>query len=126
MKRKIFGTDGVRGKANLPPITAEVALRLGLSAGHYFKSALGTKRVVIGKDTRRSGYMLENALTAGFTSVGMNVFLLGPLPTPAIGMLNLYAGMPDIVVGFFFSSNIFRMILSAAKEREKDGAVNIG
>ena len=87
MKRKIFGTDGVRGKANLPPITAEVALRLGLSAGHYFKSALGTKRVVIGKDTRRSGYMLENALTAGFTSVGMNVFLLGPLPTPAIGML---------------------------------------
>ena len=87
MKRKIFGTDGVRGKANFPPITAEVALRLGLSAGHYFRSALGTKRVVIGKDTRRSGYMLENALTAGFTSVGMNVFLLGPLPTPAIGML---------------------------------------
>ena len=86
-QRKIFGTDGVRGKANVPPITAEVALRLGLSAGHYFRSALGTKRVVIGKDTRRSGYMLENAMTAGFTSVGMNVFLLGPLPTPAIGML---------------------------------------
>ena len=87
MKRKIFGTDGVRGKANVPPITAEVALRLGLSAGHYFRSSSGTKRVVIGKDTRRSGYMLENAITAGFTSVGMNVFLLGPLPTPAIGML---------------------------------------
>ena len=87
MKRKIFGTDGVRGRANVPPITAEIALRLGLSAGHYFRSALGTKRVVIGKDTRRSGYMLENAMTAGFTSVGMNVFLLGPLPTPAIGML---------------------------------------
>ena len=87
MKRKIFGTDGVRGKANVSPITAEVALRLGLSAGHYFRSSSGTKRVVIGKDTRRSGYMLENAITAGFTSVGMNVFLLGPLPTPAIGML---------------------------------------
>ena len=87
MIRKIFGTDGVRGRANTPPITAEVALRLGISAGHYFRSALGTKRVVIGKDTRRSGYMLENAMTAGFTSVGMNVFLLGPLPTPAIGML---------------------------------------
>ena len=87
MRRKIFGTDGVRGKANVSPITAEVALRLGLSAGHYFRSSFGTKRVVIGKDTRRSGYMLENAMTAGFTSVGMNVFLLGPLPTPAIGML---------------------------------------
>ena len=62
-------------------------MRLGISAGHYFRSAFGTKRVVIGKDTRRSGYMLENAMTAGFTSVGMNVFLLGPLPTPAIGML---------------------------------------
>ena len=87
MKRKIFGTDGVRGKANVSPITAEIALSLGLSAGHYFRTASGTKRVVIGKDTRRSGYMLENAMTAGFTSVGMNVFLLGPLPTPAIGML---------------------------------------
>ena len=71
----------------MPPITAAVALQLGISAGHYFRSALGTQRVIIGKDTRRSGYMLENAMTAGFTSVGMNVFLLGPLPTPAIGML---------------------------------------
>ena len=87
MTKKIFGTDGVRGRANVSPITAEVALRLGISAGHYFRSVLGTKRVVIGKDTRRSGYMLENAMTAGFTAVGMNVFLLGPLPTPAIGML---------------------------------------
>ena len=87
MAKKFFGTDGIRGKANTSPITAEIALRLGISAGHYFRSALGTKRVVIGKDTRRSGYMLENAMTAGFTSVGMNVFLLGPLPTPAIGML---------------------------------------
>ena len=87
MTKNFFGTDGIRGRANTPPITAEVALRLGISAGHYFRSASGTKRVVIGKDTRRSGYMLENAMTAGFTSVGMNVFLLGPLPTPAIGML---------------------------------------
>ena len=87
MTKKIFGTDGVRGRANTPPITADVALRLGISAGHYFRTALGTKRVIIGKDTRRSGYMLENAMTAGFTSVGMNVFLLGPLPTPAIGLL---------------------------------------
>ena len=87
MIKKIFGTDGVRGRANTPPITADVALRLGIAAGHYFQSTRGTKRVIIGKDTRRSGYMLENAMTAGFTSVGMNVFLLGPLPTPAIGML---------------------------------------
>ena len=87
MTKKIFGTDGVRGRANKSPMTAEVALRLGISAGHYFRSTLGTKRVVVGKDTRRSGYMIENAMTAGFTSVGMNVFLLGPLPTPAIGML---------------------------------------
>ena len=87
MKKKIFGTDGVRGLANVPPITAEFALKLGISAGHYFRTSLGTKRVVIGKDTRRSGYMLENSMTAGFTSVGMNVFLLGPVPTPAVGLL---------------------------------------
>ncbi len=87
MTRKIFGTDGARGLANKPPITAEIALRLGISAGHYFSSENGANRVVIGKDTRRSGYMLENALTAGFTSVGMNVFLLGPVPTPAVGLL---------------------------------------
>ena len=85
--KKIFGTDGARGLANRPPITAEIALRLGISAGHYFRSELGASRVIIGKDTRRSGYMLENALTAGFTSVGMNVFLLGPVPTPAVGLL---------------------------------------
>ncbi len=87
MVKKIFGTDGARGLANRPPITAEIALRLGISAGHYFRSELGASRVIIGKDTRRSGYMLENALTAGFTSVGMNVFLLGPVPTPAVGLL---------------------------------------
>ncbi|MEE2774364.1 MAG: phosphoglucosamine mutase [Pseudomonadota bacterium] len=88
MKRKyFFGTDGVRGCANKPPITAETTLKLGISAGHYFNSASGSKRVIIGKDTRRSGYMLENALTAGLTAVGMNVFFLGPVPTPAVGIL---------------------------------------
>ena len=106
MKRKIFGTDGVRGRANMPPITAEIALRLGLSAGHYFRSSSGTKRVVIGKDTRRSGYMLENAMTAGFTSVGMNVFLLGPLPTPAIGMLTK-SMRADLGVMISASHNVF-------------------
>ncbi|MEE9453490.1 MAG: phosphoglucosamine mutase [Paracoccaceae bacterium] len=87
MTRKYFGTDGIRGEANTHPMTAEFALRLGIAAGRYFRKDVDTPRVVIGKDTRRSGYMLENALTAGFTSVGMNVFLLGPVPTPAVGLL---------------------------------------
>lgn len=87
MARKLFGTDGVRGRANEDPMTAETALRLGQAAGRHFTSGMHTHRVVIGKDTRRSGYMLENALTAGFTSVGMNVFLVGPVPTPAVGFL---------------------------------------
>lgn len=88
MTRKLFGTDGVRGRANEAPMTAEVALRLGQVAGRHFMTAGGHgHRVVIGKDTRRSGYMLENALTAGFTSVGMDVFLVGPVPTPAVGFL---------------------------------------
>ena len=87
MARKFFGTDGVRGRANTHPMTAEMALKLGAAAGHHFRKMGGAGRVVIGKDTRRSGYMLENALTAGLTSVGMNVYLLGPVPTPAVGML---------------------------------------
>ncbi len=87
MARKLFGTDGVRGRANDAPMTAETALRLGQAAGRYFTNGSHAHRVLIGKDTRRSGYMLENALTAGFTSVGMNVFLVGPVPTPAVGML---------------------------------------
>ena len=88
MSRKLFGTDGVRGRANSHPMTAEMALRLGAAAGRYFRGD-GTNghRVVIGKDTRLSGYMLENALTAGLTSTGMNVLLLGPVPTPAVGYL---------------------------------------
>ncbi len=88
MSREIFGTDGVRGRANSYPMTADVALKLGAAAGRYFRrDGGGRHRVVIGKDTRLSGYMLENALTAGLTSTGMNVLLLGPVPTPAVGLL---------------------------------------
>jgi phosphoglucosamine mutase len=88
MTRKLFGTDGVRGTANTYPMTAEMALKLGAAAGRFFRRDGSTAhRVVIGKDTRLSGYMLENALTAGLTSTGMNVLLLGPVPTPAVGFL---------------------------------------
>nr|MBP9950853.1 phosphoglucosamine mutase [Cypionkella sp.] len=88
MTRKLFGTDGVRGRANTYPMTAEMALRLGSAAGRFFRrDGSNDHRVVIGKDTRLSGYMLENALTAGLTSTGMNVLLLGPVPTPAVGFL---------------------------------------
>ena len=87
MDRKYFGTDGVRGKANIFPMTPDVALKLGAAAGRHFRRDGEEHRVVIGKDTRRSGYMFENALTAGLTSTGMNVFLLGPIPTPAVGFL---------------------------------------
>jgi phosphoglucosamine mutase len=88
MTRKLFGTDGVRGRANSYPMTAEMALKLGAAAGRYFRrDGSAAHRVVIGKDTRLSGYMLENALTAGLTSTGMNVLLLGPVPTPAVGFL---------------------------------------
>ena len=87
MTRNLFGTDGIRGTANSWPMTADLALRLGAAAGRYFRTDKKEHRVVIGKDTRRSGYMLEYALTGGFTSTGMDVFLLGPVPTPAIGYL---------------------------------------
>lgn len=88
MTRKLFGTDGVRGKANIYPMTAEMALKIGAAVGRYFRrDGENTHRVVIGKDTRLSGYMFEHALTAGLTSTGMNVFLLGPVPTPAVGLL---------------------------------------
>ncbi|MDE4276641.1 phosphoglucosamine mutase [Phaeobacter gallaeciensis] len=86
--RKLFGTDGVRGTANTHPMTADMALRIGAAAGRYFRREVGgVHRVVIGKDTRLSGYMFENALTAGLTSTGMNVLLLGPVPTPAVGLM---------------------------------------
>jgi phosphoglucosamine mutase len=88
MGERLFGTDGVRGRANTWPMTADMALRLGQAAGRFFRrDGSDAHRVVIGKDTRLSGYMLENALTAGLTSTGMNVLLLGPVPTPAVGYL---------------------------------------
>ncbi|MCL5777659.1 phosphoglucosamine mutase [Limibaculum sp. FT325] len=87
MTRKLFGTDGIRGRANTDPMTAEVAMRLGMAAGRHFSTGTRRHTVVIGKDTRRSGYMLEYALAAGFVSVGMDVQMLGPIPTPAVGML---------------------------------------
>ncbi|MEL6683933.1 MAG: phosphoglucosamine mutase [Pseudomonadota bacterium] len=88
MTRKFFGTDGVRGKANTYPMTADMALKIGAAAGRFFRNdGSNGHRVVIGKDTRLSGYMFENALTAGLTSTGMNVLLLGPVPTPAVGLL---------------------------------------
>ncbi len=87
MSRKYFGTDGIRGRANTHPMTAEVAMRLGQATGRYFTRGQHRHSVVIGKDTRRSGYMLETALTAGFTSVGMDVLQTGPIPTPAVGIL---------------------------------------
>ena len=86
-ERRLFGTDGVRGKANTAPMTAGMALRLGQAAGLWFTRNNQSHRAVIGKDTRLSGYMIESALTAGLTSAGMNVTLLGPVPTPAVAML---------------------------------------
>ena len=87
MIRKLFGTDGIRGRANRFPMTPEIALKVGMAAGRIFTRGDHRHRVVIGKDTRLSGYMIESALVAGFTSVGMDVFQFGPLPTPAVAML---------------------------------------
>jgi phosphoglucosamine mutase len=87
MTRRYFGTDGIRGPANTHPMTSEVALKVGMAAGKLFQTGSHRHRVVIGKDTRLSGYMLEAALMSGFTSVGVDVFLLGPMPTPAVAML---------------------------------------
>src|SRR5438045_9683927 len=87
MTGKCFGTDGIRGTTNREPLTAETALRVGQAAGAHFLRGEHRHRVVIGKDTRLSGYMMESAMVAGFTSVGMDVVLLGPMPTPAVAML---------------------------------------
>src|ERR1700759_1824277 len=87
MSRKYFGTDGIRGRVNSGAMTPGIAMRAGRAAGRIFTRGEHRHRVVIGKDTRLSGYMIENALTAGFTAVGMDVFLFGPLPTPAVAML---------------------------------------
>jgi phosphoglucosamine mutase len=87
MKRKYFGTDGIRGQSNLFPMTPDLAMRVGVAVGTIFRNGAHRHRVVIGKDTRLSGYMLENALVAGFTAAGLDVFLLGPIPTPGVAML---------------------------------------
>jgi len=88
MARQYFGTDGIRGLANTPPMTAEIALKVGMAAGKVLAQHGGHRlRAVIGKDTRLSGYMIESALVSGFTAVGVDVFQLGPMPTPAVAML---------------------------------------
>jgi len=87
MTRQYFGTDGIRGRANKFPMTAEVAMKVGMAVGLTFQRGKHRHRVVVGKDTRLSGYMIENAMVAGFCAAGMDVFLLGPIPTPAVAML---------------------------------------
>ncbi|OJF92233.1 phosphoglucosamine mutase [Pararhizobium antarcticum] len=87
MKRKYFGTDGIRGQSNMFPMTPDLAMRVGIAVGTIFRNGDHRHRVVIGKDTRLSGYMLENAMVAGFTAAGLDVFLLGPIPTPGVAML---------------------------------------
>jgi phosphoglucosamine mutase len=87
MTRNYFGTDGIRGRANRFPMTPDIAMKVGMAVGVAFRNGDHRHRVVIGKDTRLSGYMIENAMVAGFTSAGMDVFLLGPVPTPAVAML---------------------------------------
>src|ERR1700748_498009 len=87
MTRKYFGTDGIRGRTNASVLTPEIAMKAGMAAGRIFTRGAHRHRVVIGKDTRLSGYMIESALVSGFTAVGMNVLQFGPLPTPAVAML---------------------------------------
>lgn len=87
MSQRFFGTDGLRGRVNVWPLTADMALRLGLAAGTLFRDGERRHTVIIGKDTRLSGYMFETALTAGLCAAGMDVFQVGPLPTPAIAFL---------------------------------------
>src|SRR5215203_4514800 len=106
MTRKFFGTDGIRGLTNTAPMTAEIALRIGQAAGAHFLRGDHRHRVVIGKDTRLSGYMLESALVAGFTSVGMDVVMVGPMPTPAVAMLT-HSMRADIGVMISASHNAY-------------------
>lgn len=87
MKRRYFGTDGIRGQSNTFPMTPDLAMRVGIAVGTIFRRGAHRHRVVIGKDTRLSGYMLENAMVAGFTAAGIDAFVLGPIPTPAVAML---------------------------------------
>lgn len=104
--RKYFGTDGIRGTANRFPMTADIAQRLGMAAGHYFTKGGHRHRVVIAKDTRLSGYMIENALTSGFLAMGMDVLLVGPMPTPAVAFLTR-AMRADLGVMISASHNLY-------------------
>ncbi len=106
MTRKFFGTDGIRGRTNEMPMTAEMALKIGQAAGAHFLRGAHRHRVVIGKDTRLSGYMMETALIAGFTSVGMDVVMVGPVPTPAVAMLT-HSMRADLGVMISASHNKF-------------------
>ena len=106
MTRKFFGTDGIRGRTNQMPMTAEMALKIGQAAGAHFLRGSHRHRVVIGKDTRLSGYMMETALVAGFTSVGMDVVMVGPVPTPAVALLT-HSMRADIGVMISASHNKF-------------------
>ena len=106
MARKFFGTDGIRGRTNAGVMTAETAMRVGQAAGAFFMRGAHRHRVVIGKDTRLSGYMMESALVAGFTSVGMDVIMTGPLPTPAIALLTREL-RADLGVMISASHNLF-------------------
>ena len=105
MSRNYFGTDGIRGRAN-GLITPELALKVGQAAGLVFQRGEHRHRVVIGKDTRLSGYMIEYAMVAGFTSVGMDVLLVGPMPTPAVAMLTK-SMRADLGVMISASHNLF-------------------
>jgi phosphoglucosamine mutase len=107
MARRYFGTDGIRGRTNEAPMTAELAMRVGQAAGAHFLRGDHRHRVVIGKDTRLSGYMMESALVAGFTSVGMDVILFGPIPTPAVALLT-HAMRADIGVMISASHNPYQ------------------
>lgn len=106
MARKYFGTDGIRARVNTPTMTAEMAMKVGMAAGSHFLRGEHIHRVVIGKDTRLSGYMLEPALVAGFTSVGMDVVLVGPMPTPAVALLT-HSMRADLGVMISASHNPF-------------------
>jgi len=106
MARKYFGTDGIRGATNVSPMTAAMAMKVGMAAGAHFVRGDHKHRVVIGKDTRLSGYMIENAMVAGFTSVGMDVVLVGPMPTPAVAMLT-HSMRADLGVMISASHNPF-------------------
>ncbi|MGI8932153.1 MAG: phosphoglucosamine mutase, partial [Sphingomicrobium sp.] len=106
MGRKFFGTDGIRGRTNVAPMTADMGMRVGQAAGAHFLRGDHRHRVVIGKDTRLSGYMMESAMVAGFTSVGMDVVLLGPMPTPAVAMLTREL-RADLGVMISASHNLF-------------------